>query len=432
MNYTQRINPSYLGMLLVWAGFGTSCTYQAPTTSSATPEKALRLIDTVYEASVHSLRCYADRKETPLAPPIRALQENITLVLDFDVLEPQYTNYQAYIILCNAEWQPSKRISTRFVAGINQYNIHDFRYGVGTRTPYVHYRLALPNVLIAGNYVVVVHKGSNRRDLLLTARFMVHSDAVKVEASLTLALQQKDRNQNHRLILHLDHSRLPKVNPYSDLFVYIRQNRSWLTMRKLTRPTRSQDRATLIYAPIYAESDFCAVPSFRRFDTRRLRFKNTGIARWQQDTQGIFHVYLREDASRVATAHTPTQDMNGQYLLGTTDLIHPEGDYLQVHFRLHTEQPLSKPVYVLGGFNHRMRRTEGRLHYDSTTRAYTTEMTLKQGYYEYLYWVEGKGFEALEGCWAESENEYEIMVYYIDRTRRTEPLVGYLRVQGQP
>ena len=389
-------------------------------------------MDTVYETNVRSLRCYAARGQTPFAPPIRNLTEDTPIVLDFDVLKQQYTPYQLYIIPCDANWQLATVGTSRFVTGINQYIISDFSYSIGARVPYVHYRVVLPEVLAAGNYVAAVHRGSNRQDLLLTARFMVYSGAVEVQARVAAALGRNSHSRSHRLDVTVRHDGLPNINPFTDLLVHIRQNRSWLHLRKLQRPTRTKSRSTLVYSPVYGESDFCALPSFRRFDTRRLRFRNLGIANWQQDSEGRWRAQLQRDRIRSDRPHAPERDLNGGFIHGSAEPVQGRDDYVEVQLSLEATTPFASDPYVVGNFNHWRREPEAQLHYDSSQRTYTTTMLLKQGYYEYLYWVSEGGFEPIEGCWAQSENEYEIFVYHIDRARRAEALVGYLRLSGTP
>ena len=212
--------------------------------------------------------------------------------------------------------------------------------------------------------------------------------------------------------------------------MYIRQNRNWLSLRKLKQATRSQGRYQVVYKSVFGENDFCAPPSFRRFDTRNWYFKGTGIRKWEQDNNGLTHVYLNKAHSRVKQTHEPLPDINGNYLIGNNSFTQRDGRYTTVHLQLALEEPMAQPIHVLGNFNHWARSPQTRMRYDSTTNRYSTEINLKQGYYEYLYWTQNDSFEAIEGCWAHSENEYEVMIYYVDRDNWTEPMVGYLRFQN--
>ncbi len=405
------------------------CTFQASVGDSPLGE-VLLMKDTVYAASVRSLRCYTERGGAVLAPPIRAVEEDIPLRLSFDIVGTGYQACELYLIRCDSDWQPTKSITTAFVSGINQYFINNFQYSTASTPPYVSYNVVLPKVRLAGNYLAVVHRAGNRKDLLLTARFMVYKRAIHVDADITTTRTLRTSAGYHRLNIRLNYSGVPRANPYRDLHVYIRQNRNWLSLRKLTQPTRSPGRYQVVYRAVFGENDFCALPSFRRFDTRNWYFKGTGISKWAQDSSGHTHVYLNKAHSRVQTIHDPLPDINGNYVIGNNSFTQRDGRYTTVHLQLALEAPMAQPIYVLGSFNHWARSPYARMRYDSTTNRYSTALNLKQGYYEYLFWTQNGGFEAIEGCWAHSENEYEVMIYYTDRDNWDEPMVGYLRFQN--
>ena len=170
--------------------------------------------DTVYEASVRSLQCYAERGEAVPAPPIRAVGENIPLRLSFDIVDGDYQACELYLIRCDSDWQPAKSIATSFVSGINQHFLNNFQYSTTSMPSYVSYNVTLPQVRVAGNYLAVVHRAGNRKDLLLTARFMVYKQATQVEAHITTTRTPRTSAGYHRLNIRLNYSGLPRANPY--------------------------------------------------------------------------------------------------------------------------------------------------------------------------------------------------------------------------
>ena len=357
------------------------------------------------------------------------LRSTDPLVLSFDMLSLSYKPYGAYLLLCDANWKPLNLPSSRFVEGINRYPINDFSYQSQATIPYIHYRFEIPQVLRAGNYLVVVHGLADPQDLLLSKRFMVYDGTIGIEASAVAALKREDYDRKHRIVLQLNQSKRPAANPGTDFIVQIRQNKNWRSTRVMGQPM-IRNRSELIYSPPFGGSDFCALPSFRRFDTRSFFNGNAvGIYRWAQNDRGVYGAYLEMDRSRASIPHVPLQDINGSYFTESTD--HGVVEYIEVHFRLSVDEPLRTPVYVLGEFNQWRQQPEAKMRYDSLSKEYRCRLKLKQGYYEYLYWTEEKGFEEMEGCWSQSENEYEVMVYYRARTRGEEPLVGYLLFKGQ-
>ena len=66
--------------------------------------------------------------------------------------------------------------------------------------------------------------------------------------------------------------------------------------------------------------------------------------------------------------------------------------------------------------------------YDEKNGAYQATLLLKQGWYDYHYGFEspnGWNVVDLEGSYFQTENEYEILVYYRDMGSRYDELIGY-------
>jgi hypothetical protein len=67
--------------------------------------------------------------------------------------------------------------------------------------------------------------------------------------------------------------------------------------------------------------------------------------------------------------------------------------------------------------------------YDTNNNKYLNSLLLKQGVYDYTYvWIDkdGKADDfALEGSYFETENDYQLLVYYRPSGARWEELVGY-------
>ena len=62
-------------------------------------------------------------------------------------------------------------------------------------------------------------------------------------------------------------------------------------------------------------------------------------------------------------------------------------------------------------------------------RVYETTLLLKQGWYDYQYgYKDGNQFstEAFEGAHFETENEYEVLIYFRNLGSRYDQLVGYV------
>ena len=70
------------------------------------------------------------------------------------------------------------------------------------------------------------------------------------------------------------------------------------------------------------------------------------------------------------------------------------------------------------------------MRYDKKTARYTTDVILKQGFYNYQYIVDSDtlGLNYFEGDHFETENIYEILAYYRPMNLGADLLLGYTRV----
>lgn len=67
------------------------------------------------------------------------------------------------------------------------------------------------------------------------------------------------------------------------------------------------------------------------------------------------------------------------------------------------------------------------MEYDQENKQYYKELLLKQGFYNYMYLVQGGSTDPyyFEGSHYETENRYEIFVYNRPIGSRTDLLIGY-------
>ena len=108
-------------------------------------------------------------------------------------------------------------------------------------------------------------------------------------------------------------------------------------------------------------------------------------------------------------------------------------NYVDVNFTLSTP-PVKGDVYVAGAFNYWNLNQENRMHYDTAQNSYVTDILLKQGWYDYQYIVKAPGIDPyrFEGSHFETENQYEIFVYYRPFQPQADLLIGYLRLEANP
>ncbi len=179
-------------------------------------------------------------------------------------------------------------------------------------------------------------------------------------------------------------------------------------------------------------NDFPGRNEFRRFDTRSLRLKSERISQIYRDTGNT--VVLLGDPNRNTPAYSFQFDNNGQFFVMNTD---PNGndprrdaDYAQVYFSLAANKNATEgSAYIIGQFNNFKIDANSKMDYEPGRGRFYTNLYLKQGVYDYQYvWVDKNNKPddiILEGTYFETQNEYQVLVYYRPVNARWEELVGY-------
>ena len=133
-------------------------------------------------------------------------------------------------------------------------------------------------------------------------------------------------------------------------------------------------------------------------------------------------------------AYSQYLDINGQRLFESRE--YGEGrtnaDYADITFQLQADKPAPGPVYVLGALTDWQLKDEFRLAYSDSLHLYRGHALLKQGYYNYSYAVataSGAADETyFQGSHYETENRYDLLVYYRPPGARTDLIIGYQQV----
>ena len=105
-----------------------------------------------------------------------------------------------------------------------------------------------------------------------------------------------------------------------------------------------------------------------------------------------------------------------------------EADYSLVHFSLSTlVSPSNNEIYIYGSFNNYALEESNKMFYNPSLELYEGLLLLKQGFYNYKYVVkkEDKLFKnRICGSHAQTENEYQILVYYRENGALYDALIG--------
>lgn len=398
------------------------------------PLFAQQLEDKVYKEHIQSVRLFpaGTTFDASINAPVIPLRSGKPLVLLFDDLAFDPELYTAKLIHCDADWQKSQLKDNDFSPTFNEFNIQNYDYSVNTRIPYIHYRFELPAVTKSGNYIVKVYRQRDESDVILTKRFMVYEEGFTVGAAIVPPSQTSSRQNSQQVNVTVNYSAGEVTKPDEQIKVFIRQNQRWDNAKFLSKPTfMNQSSKILRYESFDGANTFDAGNEFRFVDLRFIRANGVNVADIRVETDVVFADGVIEKP-RPETSYSQYLDLNGQYLVETKDRPggNPEieSEYILMTFRLAIEEN-ANPVYLIGSLTNWGKSAEAKMEWDAKLGMYMTSLLLKQGWYDYQFAYSNDGEfdpQFFEGNYYETENEYEVMVYFRNLGSRYDQLVGYV------
>jgi hypothetical protein len=236
---------------------------------------------------------------------------------------------------------------------------------------------------------------------------------------------------NQQLNFTVNYKNLDILNPLENVKVVIRQNQRWDNLASDLRPSFVREIEKQLEYRFFEDSKmFKGGNEFRFFDLRSLNNPGRNVDRVDRSVKP-FEAYIQPDKSRADEVYGQYLDMNGGFILDNFDYRDATfSNYAFVNFTL-ISKPLPGDVYVTGAFHQWNLNSENRMLYDSARREYYARLLLKQGWYDYQYLLQSKELPPyhLEGSHFETENSYEIFVYYRPFQPRADMLIGYLRLE---
>jgi len=384
--------------------------------------------NSVYLPEIKSVEFY--NAEKPASFPIIALNSKDKVLLAFDDLHGGSRDFSYTIEHCDANWNSSNLAPAEYLQNFTDDKITNFSYSTATVQKYTHYELKLPNEniapKIAGNYILKVYEDGDQSKLVLTRRLYVISSKIIINAEIVPSINSRQTNQ--KINFTLNYGGLRVQNPAGEIRTLILQNGISETGQLNTEPTNING-TQLVFDDVNA-NDFPGGNEFRHFDTRSLKLNSDRVLRIKRDSSSIV---MLTDPDRNQPNYTFQYDLNGGFYILNQDGTDPriDADYMHMVFSFTTESPRNRGTpYIAGQFNCYKLDDDSKMHFDERSGKYLINLFLKQGVYDYQYvWVDkntGKAdYNALEGSHFETENVYQLLVYYRPAGARWEELVGY-------
>lgn len=401
-----RSRYSFIGILAYVLGFGSLSGQQQV---FDLPAK-----DTIYDARIKSIFFYRQHPDKE-SVALMFSKKSDQLYLHFDLLTGSPIELFYSIFYFDKDWNPTSLSPEEYISGFQEQQIYDFSISRNTNIPYVRYELNVKesDLNFSGNYLVCVY--NSNRDVLFTRRFFITENIGNTSVDFRYPVSNEYRRSHQALELEVKLTNINPANNGQELFVHIMQNGNPLSMQIRSIPNAYINDVFHFNRP--DDIIFEGLKEFRYKDIRSIIAKTRDINYWNEK-DGDFHAWLLPDGIRDERPYYTDEDINGKYLILNRDVNNPdlESEYVYMHFSLKTGFPYEQDVYLFGAVTDWQLKPEFKMEYDESRKAYMGSFLLKMGYYNYMYALKDEEgnpqCSAVEGNWYETENDYNIFVYY--------------------
>lgn len=391
----------------------------------------------IYDKGIASLQVVAGQNWMSL-PIIRlgSHSPNDRINISFDDLTHTYHRYTYKIEHCEADWTVSDQIfASDFINGFQEGNtIENSMESINTNVLYTHYKLTIPNedcsLKMSGNYKLTVFDENDDNRPMFTACFMVLENAMGVQLDVTTNTDIDINKQHQQVSMQVNYGSVNVTDPSTQIKTVVMQNRRWDNARINPKPQYTM--ADGLRWEHNSDLIFQAGNEYHKYEILDVSHPTMGIDRIDWDGEN-YQVYPYACVPRPNYVYD--EDANGAFYIRNSDNIENDiaSEYVFVNYTLQVPERVDGDVYVNGAWTNDQLAPEYRMEYDDMNRCYTARKLQKQGYYSYQFVMVGRdGVSRVvpsDGCFYQTENKYQALVYYRGTGERTDRLVGYQQVQ---
>ena len=380
-----------------------------------------------YRPEVKSLQAVVNQDW--LSPTVMQLKGNDVLYIGFDELSHDYHRYVYRLEHCEADWTTSEELfESDWLEGFNNNVIEHSERSINTTVPYTHYQLQIPNdrcrLRLSGNYRLHIAEDGEDEDIA-TVEFMVTEQTMGLSMAVTTNTDI-DTNQSHQQVsFNLNYNNMLVTSPEEQIQTVVMQNAREDNWRRNVRPSdvsqnglEWQHRRALI---------FDGGNEYRKFEILDPSHPTLGIEHVNWDGRNY---HAQPYISEPRLNYLFDKDANGAFYIRNSDNFENDfgSDYVWVDYRLKAPQ-LTDGHIVINGCWATEKADTYLMDYDEAQDLYTASILQKLGYYSYQYlWVKDDGTThplPSEGNFYETENRYQILIYYKGTGERTWRLTAY-------
>lgn len=350
--------------------------------------------------------------------------------IQFDDLYGNEADYYYTITQYSYDWKPTNLSKVEYLQGMDNQRIITYENSFNTLQLYSHYVQTFPNkfnqITKSGNYMIKVF--NDEGDLMFSRKFILYEDLVSVAALVRKSRDIETIQEKQNLDFTINLGETTYQNPKQNIKISIFQNARW-------------DNAIHNIAPQYTignelvyrynkETQFWGGNEFWNFENSIIRATNNTVLRY---TAGdIYNTHLYSNQERKNRTYTFFPDINGKFLVYNRNAENSaiQADYTWVYFTLDAATTFTENnIYVGGMFNNYAKNEEYKMTYNKESGFYEKALLIKQGFVNFEYTLtDNKGNvdhqNAIDGNFFQTENQYNIIVYYRGNNDRYDRVIG--------
>ena len=350
--------------------------------------------------------------------------------LSFDILSGLEHDLYYVIEHCDFNWEKSQLIKSEYIQGFDDVKIDNYSSSFNTYQIYTHYNISFPNSNTSfkksGNYIIKIL--DEYGDEIFRRKFILYENLVTVQTEIKRSRQIEFINEKQVVNFEINPINIQLNNPSKTVRVKVFKNNELNYSVDNIKPQYNMGRK-LIYK-YDKELSFWGGNEYLFFENKFVR--NTSINIRGFDLEDIYSNFLYEDFFRKNRKYTYNPDINGGFLFNVNNSSNAEfeADYVNIHFYLHKPQAFDSEnkIYVVGDFNNYQISDMYLMEYNSRYNLFELVLKLKQGFYNYKYIAVNQEKKIIHGeisgNFDETENEYNVIVYYRNYGERFDRVVG--------
>jgi hypothetical protein len=377
----------------------------------------------------YNIKTVAFYQRDSVAIPFFRLGEGFEI--QFDDLFGNEADYYYTITQYSYDWKPTNLAKVEYLQGMDNQRIITYTNSFNTLQLYSHYVQTFPNrfnqITKSGNYIIKVF--NDESEIVFSRKFIIYEDLVNVSALVRKSRDIETIHEKQNLDFTINLGETTYQNPKQNVKISIFQNARWDNAKQNIPPQYTIGNE-LVYR-YNKETQFWGGNEFWNFENSTIRATSNTVLKY---TAGdIYNTHLYPNHERKNKTYTFYPDINGKFLVYNRNAENSaiQSDYTWVYFTLDAATTFTENnIYVGGMFNNYAKNDEYKMEYNKESGFYEKAILIKQGFVNFEYTLTDKkgkvdNENAIDGNFFQTENQYNIIVYYRGNNDRYDRVIGH-------